>query len=306
LTTLTSTSSRTEITEAAAIVRARTFVRRCEINAVPVDLKKYLAGANAEMRVSTHLAAGEAGNTMFVGGRHLISVNANDTSERQRFTVLHEIGHIVLGLPSKHGSGVTANALYSYARRPPEEVVCDTFAAECLLPHEFLRRDLKEATALFSYVEGIAARYEASLACTASRVAVNAPFACAYVLSQDGYVRFAAYSLSMRDSGFWITPGIAVPTGSVTGRCLKEDSTGGVGVVPGYLWTSCDAFGNVDVHEDTRIMRTWNQALTLVSLESGDALDERGKDSVPEGNEDESLLRELDGILPWPGGRKHK
>jgi IrrE N-terminal-like domain len=281
-------------------------VRKCGIDAVPVDLNKYLRGTNAEIRVSTRASPGEAGNTMFVGGRHLISVNGNDTPTRQRFTVLHEVAHIVLELPSKHTDKVTTDALYSYARRPPEEVLCDMFSAECLLPHEFLRADLKGATASFSFVEEIATKYDASLACTASRVAVNAPFACAYVLSQDGYVRFATYSSSMRESRFWVSAGIAVPSASITAQCLNAGSASATGIVPAHLWTSSDNFADVDVNEERRVVRTWNQALTLISLDAGDALDERRTDRGIERDQEEPLLRELDGTLPWPGRRKRK
>src|SRR5205814_2050517 len=144
----------------------------------------------------------------------------------------------------------------------------------------------------------------ASLACTASRVAINAPFACAYVLSQDGHIRFAAYSTSMRDSRFWISPGIAVPRGSVTGQCLRGSSSSAVGIVPAHLWTSADAFADIDVNEDVRIMRNWNQALTLISLDGADALDDRRTNSAFERDEDEPLLRELDGNLPWPGNKR--
>jgi Zn-dependent peptidase ImmA (M78 family) len=298
-------SSGTAITEATAIVRARAFVRACGIDAVPVDLNKYLTKANAQLRISTRLAPGEAGNTMFVRDRHLITVNGNDTSERQRFTVLHEIAHIVLELPSNHGTAITADALYSYARRPPEEVICDTFAAECLIPHEFLARDLKDATAEFSFVATLAGRYEASLPCTASRVAVNAPFACAYVLSQDGYIRFATYSTAMRNSRFRIAPGISVPTGSITQQCLKATAQSGSGVIPAYLWTSADDFTDIDLREEVRILRSWKQGLTLISLEAGDTLD----DAIPrhpDTEADEPLLRELDGVLPWPSGKKRR
>lgn len=299
-------SSKTAISEAAAIVRARAFVRNCGVDAVPVDLQKYLSAANAEVRFSKRLAPGEAGNTMYVGDRHLISLNPNDKLERQRFTVLHEIAHIVLELPSNHGDLRGAAALYSYARRPPEEVICDTFAAECLLPHEFLRRDLKDALAGFSFVEEVAAKYEASLACTASRVVVNTPFAYAYALSQEGYVRFVAYSTSMRASRFWVSPGIAVPAGSVTGQCLKAADARAAGVVPAYLWTSSDEFSDVDVNEEARLVRAWNQALTLIWLDSGDIPDYDRERKVIERDDDEPLLRELDGTLKWPGRSKRK
>lgn len=299
-------SSRIEITEATAIVRARAFVRTCGIDSVPADLTKYLSAANAELRVSHRLASDEAGNTMFVKGRHLISVNGNDTPERQRFTALHEVAHIVLDLPSKHGESLTTDALYSYSRRPPEEVICDTFAAECLIPNEFLRVDLKDASADFDFVQTLAERYQASLPCTASRVAVNSPFACAYVLSQDGYVRFATYSTSMRGSRFRITPGIALPANSVTLRCLKSGSDTGADIVPGFLWTSADEFADIDLREQALVLRSWKQALTLISLEGGDALDDAETSRSNYSEAEEPLLRELDGVLPWPSGKKRR
>lgn len=299
-------SSGPAITEAAAIVRARAFVRACGINAVPVDLDKYLAGAHAEMRRSSRLAPGEAGNTLLVGGRRLITVNGNDTPERQRFTVLHEVAHIVLELPSQHVDRIASDVLYSYVRRPAEEVICDTFAAECLLPHEFMRNDLKDATADFTFIEQLAGKYQASLACTASRVATNAAFACAYVLSQDGHVRFSAYSTSMREARLWISLGLAVPTASITGQCLKNGRSSAAGVVPAHLWTSADGFADVDVAESVRVMRAWNQALTLISLDGGDIVDVRKPKAASEDEEDEPLLKELDGNLPWPGSKRRK
>jgi Zn-dependent peptidase ImmA (M78 family) len=300
-------SSTTAITEATAIVRARAFVRNCGIDAVPVDLDKMLGAANAELRVSKRLASGQAGKTMFAQGRHVIIVNGNDTAERQRFTVLHEIAHIVLDLPSNHGDSLTSDALYSYSRRPPEEVICDTFASECLIPHEFLLRDLAEGTAEFEFVETLADRYQASLPCTASRLAVNAPFACAYVLSQDGYVRFATYSSSLRATHFRVAAGIALPKNSVTLRCLEGSLDRGSDVVPGYLWTSTDPFADVDLREEACILRTWKQGLTLISLDGGEAVDEvvrAGRQHNDE--EDEPLLRELDGNLPWPSGKRRR
>lgn len=294
------------ITEATAIVRARAFVRTCGIDAVPVDLAKVLTAANAELRVSNRLGSGEAGHTMFARGRHVITVNGNDTPERRRFTVLHEVAHIVLDLPSVHGATVSSDALYSYARRPAEEVICDTFAAECLLPHEFLRLDLKAASATFSFVRSMAGKYEASLPCTASRLVVNAPFACAYALSQAGYVRFVTYSPPMRESRFWVSPGVAVPAASITGQCLRSDTSSQMGIVAAHLWTSRDEFADVDVSEETCVLRAWNQALTLISLEAGDAPSDRTRDRAVERDEDEPLLRELDGVLQWPGRKNRK
>lgn len=89
---------------------------------------------------------------MQVGGRNLLFVSSSDSPERQRFTVLHELAHIVLDLPSNQCATDVDFGMFSYAARPPEEVVCDTSAAERPLPHEFLRADLKDTIIGFDLV----------------------------------------------------------------------------------------------------------------------------------------------------------
>lgn len=301
-----STSSTKEITEATAIVRARAFVRKAGIDCVPVDLDKYAQAANAEVRPGRHLKPGEAGNTMCVNGRHYIVVNPSDRPERQRFTVLHEIAHIVLELPSRHADSLDADALFSYAKRLPEEVLCDVFAAECLLPHEFLIKDLKVAAPGFAFIEQIAERYEASLSSTLSRVVVNSPIPCASVLSQGGHIRFAAYSASMRARRFWITPRIAIPSGSLTLQSVSAGKAVGPGPVPGYVWTSADGLDDLELTEEVRLLSAWDQALTLLWCQAEELPQERRGSRDAEDADEDVLLRELDGTLPWPGKKRKR
>jgi hypothetical protein len=283
-------------------------VRAAGITTIPVDLAKYAVAANAEIRFSDRLAPGAAGNTLFALGRHIITINAKDAPERQRFTALHEIGHIVLELPSQHTGNATSEQLHSYVRRPLEEVRCDTFAAECLLPHEFLRQDLAHADAAASleFVEKLAAKYQASLPCTASRAVVGASFPCAYVLSQEGFVRYACYSQSMRATKFWVTLGVAVPQASATGQCIKDGSARVLRTVPAHIWTSSDGFDDLDLMEEARVLNTWGQGVTLLFFDDGDVPQATRPGRSENGDEDEPLLRELDGQLPWPSGKKRR
>lgn len=299
-------SSSTGVTEGAAVIRARDFVRSCGTNTVPVDIDRFLFAANAKLQSSYKLQAEISGMTVPLAGQNLIYVNANDSLERQRFTVLHEIAHIVLGLPSQHGNDPSSPGHFSYVRRPPEEIICDTFAAECLLPFEYLREDMKDATAGFDFVGRIAEKYRASLACTASRVAFNAPFACAYALSQEGFVRFVACSKVLRDARFFISRGIQVPAASITGQCLASGQGSGSGRVAAHTWTNADRFSDVDLCEEARIAGAWKQALTLLWPEDGDVPDDRDVRRVPEADEEEPLLKELDGNLPWPGKSRRR
>jgi hypothetical protein len=295
-----------EITEAGAVVRARAFIKRCQITEIPVDIHQCAAAANAEIRLSRNLAPGESGNTVEARGRHVISVNANDRTERIRFTVFHELAHVELGLSSKHGDGDTYKSLFNYSRRPREEVLCDIFAAECIVPFHFLTADLKGASPGIAFLSEIAAKYEASLTCAASRVTEGAPFACAYVLSQDGYIRFVNCSASMRSAGFWVALGIAVPATSVTSACIKSGEDRRKGITPGYIWTARDAFADSELNEDVVVLRAWNQAITLVWPDEIDQVDIRDTNKRRDSDDDPPLLKELDGNLPWPGRRKRR
>jgi hypothetical protein len=295
-----------ELTEATAVVRARAFIKRCQIADIPVDIRRCAAVANAEVRLSKKLAPGESGNTVEARGRYVITVNSNDRPERIRFTVFHELAHIELALPSKHGDGDTNKSLFNYSKRPKEEVLCDIFAAECIVPFQFLTADLKSASPGIAYLSEIAAKYEASLSCAASRVTEGARFACAYVMSQEGFIRFVNCSASMRSAGFWVALGIAVPSASVTSACINSTDDRCTGVTPGYVWTGRDAFTDIELNEDVVVLRAWNQAITLIWPDEIDQIDIGDTKKHQESDDDPPLLKELDGNLPWPGRRKRR
>ncbi len=65
-------------------------------------------------------------------------------------------------------------------------------------------------------------------------------------------------------------------------------------------------FSDVDLCEEARIAEAWNQALTLLWPENGDVPEDRDARRSPEADEEEPLLKELDGILPWPGRSRRR
>ena len=80
------------------------------------------------------LHAGLRGGLQWLEGRWLIIVNEADGRAQVRFTLAHELGHLLLGdgLP---GAEVPGRALSPAVR----EALCDTFAAELLLPSTAVR-----------------------------------------------------------------------------------------------------------------------------------------------------------------------
>jgi Zn-dependent peptidase ImmA (M78 family) len=287
------------IDEFAAVLRAREFIQQAAIDSIPIDLDRYLDVIRARCKIVDDLDDEEAGQTTVIAGRHCIFVNGRHSPERQRFTVLHEVGHIVLGLPSGHEPKIGMQALYSYAVRPKEEILCDVFAAECLLPADFFKPDLDQSSVGFDSVAYLAARYQASLTSTGSRFAFLHDEPCAFVLIESGRVRYVSSSKLMREWGCWISIGIEVPPGSVAQQLLDGQIIDGPAEVEASLWLEKQRRGGPVLLEEARLLDRWNQALSLLWFEPGD-------DSEDTEEEDEPALEELDGILPWPSKKRRR
>lgn len=79
-------------------------------------------------------------------GQATIGVNEQNHTNRQRFTVAHEIGHFILHKPR---SGVFVDSTYTYRRDRQssegsilEETQANAFAAELLMPRDMVERYL--------------------------------------------------------------------------------------------------------------------------------------------------------------------
>ncbi len=65
-----------------------------------------------------------------------IAYNQSQHSHRQRFTVAHEIGHLLLGHTSE-------NSVFDLDSKKPEEAEANQFAAELLMPEDMFKKDFK-------------------------------------------------------------------------------------------------------------------------------------------------------------------
>ena len=197
--------------EADVRQKARAFVAKVDASDIRQDLTPYVVEANAKVK-KEELGEGESGYTITKpNGKHVITVNSLETEERQRFTICHEIAHIVLALESSHEEVPS----WSYAKRHPNEIACDTFAAELLMPYQqWLSLAPKEEPSL-ELIQRMAALFSTSFPAAASRFASLSDIPCAFVTMERGAVRYAARSTSLRQAGAWISPKSAIPVGSV-------------------------------------------------------------------------------------------
>ena len=249
------------------------------------------------LRCDPSLGPDEAGHTVVVAGKRCIIVNGNDRLERQRFTALHEVAHIVLELPTEHENGGS-----QFARRSPNETLCDVFAAELLLPCHLFRPLVEDSEFGFEAIEGLATDFVASLAATGSRFAVVCDRPCAFVLTQNGIIRYASRSTTLRETGGWIRPGQHVPGDSLAAQLHRSASVDGPIEVAATEWFEDWNRGGV-LLEDARHFPRWKQTLSLLWFED---------DRIPvssgfvEDDDEDPGLRPLDGVLPWPGKSRRR
>lgn len=292
--------------ELKAISQAWEFQKEAGIAERPVSIDNYIKAIGAELRIRNDLRNDEAGQVLQFGDRLIIVVNGRHPIERQRFTVLHEIAHIKLDLPSSHSQTTSVEQLLGYAKRPKEEILCDVFAAECLLPRELFQADVRCRDCSFAAVQELAELYQTSLAATGSRFAAYSSAPCCWVLTDDKYVRYASCSSALRDAGFFLRIGIEIPRASVLGR-LRDGAAGvrpGIPeMVPAHVWIHNDCTSVNELAEAAIVSRQIRQGVGLLIAELTAEKDR----SERHGEDDEDvLLPELDGHLRFPGKWKRK
>jgi Zn-dependent peptidase ImmA (M78 family) len=243
--------------EFSVVLKAREFVRKANVTATPVPLEPYLAAARATLREMADMAADEAGACFpMSNGTYRICVNAHDRVERRRFTVCHEIGHIVLGLRSDHKTQPWTTG------RPLPETLCDLFAAQLLLPDHLFEHVAEEAELGLTAIDALAERFVTSVTATGSRFAESISTPCAFVLAHHGKIVHAARSKALRDARAVIARQIDLPTRSVSARARAGD------VPQRQEIDAADWFSNWEnggvLLEEARHLAQWDQTLTLL------------------------------------------
>jgi hypothetical protein len=285
--------------ELSVTLKAREFVNKVNPTSIPVSMQEYANHIGAAIKKSYDLGDDEDGfSAMKPNGKYGICINGNQKKERQRFTVCHELAHIVLGLPSEHTSGPS----WSYTKRAPNEILCDVFAAELLLPYKKFKPLVDDVDCSLEAVDELASKFEASVMATGSRFATMIGDPCAFVLAEGGQVKFSSRSAKMREAKAWIPMRIELPNGSAAKRRREGDaSVGPEEVDPDTWFEDWDREGTL--YEDARHVAKYDQTIALLWFEEDLPAP---RDERRQREEDEFGLAELDGILPWPGKKKRR
>jgi Zn-dependent peptidase ImmA (M78 family) len=282
-----------------AVLKARELVKRVNPTAIPVSVELYTTEFGAVIRPQKDLGADEPGWSFENNGKYYICTNSNDRPERQRFTVCHELAHRVLGLPSEHGQ----STWWSYAKRPWAEILCDVFAAELLLPSGLFKPEVEKVAISLRSIDDLAGRFEASVMATGSRYAAVVSTPLAFVLSEKGKIRYASRSTSLREAGAWIQPSLELPRDTLSEKARAGGRCDGPSEIDADVWFKEWERGGT-LLEEVRHLSAWDQTLTLLWFEDEEVPPPKSRDGRSDDEENDGLLKELDGNLRWPDKRR--
>jgi Zn-dependent peptidase ImmA (M78 family) len=289
------------MTEMDAQQLARSFISSVDSSNIRNDLSPYLAAANATLR-KEELNEGESGYTITKpSGKHIITVNSLEIEQRQRFTICHEIAHIILNLPSSHEEVPS----WAYVKRDPNEVACDTFAAELLMPYKQWQLALPKEEPSLQLIQHMAEVFGTSYPAAASRFASLSDIPCAYITMENGSVRYAVRSTSLRRAGAWIGTKSTIPEGSLSHRLRTNgvSATDELEVAQDIWFENWE--NGLELWELARHYQHTDTTIALLWFDS-DSLPEVEVDRFGVRVEDDGGLAELTGKLSWLGRSKRR
>jgi Zn-dependent peptidase ImmA (M78 family) len=121
---------------------ARLIIREFQVSKPPVQVEALAESRGA--RIARHRFDGpESGFALRDGSKWIIGVNINTSQRRQRFTIAHELGHLLLheGRPLTIDQAVLRIDLrndVSSMATDIQEIQANTFAATLLMPEEIV------------------------------------------------------------------------------------------------------------------------------------------------------------------------
>lgn len=133
------------------------LLREAGIRSAPVDVVALAERMGIEVR--PEIAPDDVSGGLYpIDGTPLIGVNARHHPNRQRFTIAHELGHLVLhdqGEFVDHGYAVKEGAAkgprfmrnqLSSEAVDPKEMEANSFAASLLMPRDFIVKAVRDLT----------------------------------------------------------------------------------------------------------------------------------------------------------------
>ncbi len=290
------------IDELSIRMKARQFMAGLDLSRIGEDLSVYVEKVNAKL-CTEEMGEGESGYTLTRrNGKSSIVVNDLERRERQRFSACHEVAHLVLGLASNHQETPS----WSYAKRDDNEIACDVFASELLMPFDAFKRDVDQDEPSFELVERLRAKYVVSFAACASRLAAVTDYPCAFVFMNSTVVRYASRSKALRELNAWVEMRAPIPVESLAARLIREcEWSGEDSGISQDVWFR-DWPKGYDLVELAKHYPAFEETFSLLWFEQDGGPEEPVQNWSGTPVQDDDGLRELDGVLSFQKRSKKK
>jgi Zn-dependent peptidase ImmA (M78 family) len=122
--------------------RAMRLLADVGIKELPVPVEKIARGLGAKLTYDAY--DGEVSGMLYrTDGQSLIGVNSRHAQTRQRFTIAHEIGHLVMHPGTPMFVDRFARVNWRNGASNKEEAEANSFAAELLMPRTFVQAEVE-------------------------------------------------------------------------------------------------------------------------------------------------------------------
>jgi Zn-dependent peptidase ImmA (M78 family) len=225
-----------------------------------VSLDTIITKLNIAVR-KADLGEGILGACKTVGLRRLIVINPNiKYIEQERFTLAHEIGHILI----HHGSHYCTKESFNMWKSASEkEYEANAFAAELLLPRKVMVELLSKEDISIPMISSIAKSYETSMSATAIRLVKLYNDAAAVVFHKSGKV---IWKVKSPECYFSIT-GEEI-TSPITYK-VDKDNVFAKGYVNACKWVDSN-IDNLECYEETLYFPKLKSYLTILKFMKSD------------------------------------
>lgn len=158
----------------------RELLAETNVTNPPVPVDDIAKSRGLDLRISYNKDSGISGFLFSGGEKPIIGINTVHHENRQRFTIAHELGHYLLHHPN--AEGIHVDHSFEIKLRSDRHVEgnyadereANMFAAELLMPIDFIIRDLKDKNLVDMEDDGLlhemANRYKVSQQAMAIRL----------------------------------------------------------------------------------------------------------------------------------------
>jgi len=259
---------------------ARALLERLKVTGVP-DIHQIAAAL--DVPIYERALEGCEGMLVRVKGtaKGAIAVKSSIREDtRKRFTVAHELGHLLLPAHDEFGVCPT-EAIESWAKDlRDKEREANAFAAELLMPSRLVLESVAQSQPGFGLIERVAETFTTSLTASGYRFVGLTSEAVALVWSQASQMRWAKRS---EEFSGWLRLREALDSRTLAADLFRGGrSVRGMHHVPADAWLET-ANAGATILEESRFLPNYNAVLTLLWLNDPDT-----------SRDDDELLRELE------------